>query len=241
MKLTRALLIPLILLASSCVVALPLNGVVGNGRVVAAALPVSGFSAVKNMSSARVLLNRGPSSSATVKIDENLVEELDIHVQNDVLIIGLRPGRSIYRYTEFTVTVSLPTLREIGIYGSGDIAAAETFRGQSIALGIYGSGSISGNFEYGCVSALIKGSGDIRAVGSADRLEADIEGSGDILASGLKAESAIVRVNGSGSCTLTVEEALDARIHGSGSIYYYGSPMISQVDAGSGGLRKIGF
>lgn len=177
MKRTSIFLITIVLLTSSCVLAFPINGVVGNGKVATASLPVYGFSAVKNMTSATVRLNRGSIASAKVTIDENLLEELDIHVENGTLIIALRPGKSIYRYAEFTVTAILFSLTEIGIYGSGSIAAADRFVGRSIALNIMGSG--------------------------------------DILANSLEAENAMVKVNGSGS------------------VYYYGSPSVSQIDAGA--------
>ena len=91
------------------------------------------------------------------------------------------------------------------------------------------------------IQARIEGSGRINMVGSAEDLRATIAGSGDIKADGFAADRASVSIYGSGSCTLRVDDSLDARIYGSGSIYYYGSPSISSVDAGSGRLIPLSF
>ncbi|HWR11109.1 MAG TPA: head GIN domain-containing protein [Rectinemataceae bacterium] len=229
----------LALLSSSCVIAIAPGDYVGNGKVVTTALPVSGYSVVKNMTSGQVRLRMGPSRSASVRIDENLVEYLDIHTDNDALIIALRPGKSLYRYTEFTVDVTLPSLNEIGVYGSGNISVLNRFSGRSIVMTDQGSGVISGDFEYDHITASILGSGNIKLSGSSDRLDIKIYGSGSVQAPGFTAGEAVVAVNGSGSCTLRVLDSLDARIFGSGSVYYYGYPSISITDFGSGDVKQI--
>jgi|GEM_PF-1064137 len=229
----------LALLSSSCVIAVTPGDFVGNGKVVTASLPLSGYGAVKNMTSGQVRLRMGASRSVSVTIDENLVEYLDIHTENDTLVIALQPGKSLYRYTEFTVDVMLPTLNEIGVYGSGNISVLNRFSGRSIVMTDQGSGFISGDFEYDHLTATILGSGNIKLSGGSDRLDATIYGSGSIQAAGFSAGEAAVAVNGSGSCTLRVLDSLDARIYGSGSVYYRGYPSISIADFGSGEVRQL--
>jgi len=241
MKRISLIIFPLILITSSCVLAFPFDGIAGNGKVITSVLPVSGFSAVRNMTSAEVLVHRGAGASAKVTVDENILEALDIHVDKGVLIISTRPGKSVYHTTGFTVNVTLASLNEIGVYGSGDILVSDRFSGHAIQLSIHGSGDISGSFDYDEIAASIMGSGEIRLAGGTDYFKGTIAGSGDIHGDSLMAARALASINGSGSCTLRVDEALDARIYGSGSVYYYGSPMISQIDAGSGSLRQLAF
>lgn len=229
----------LALLSSSCVIAVTPGDFVGNGKVVTTSLPVSGYGAVKNMTSGQVRLRMGSSRSVSVTIDENLVEYLDIHTENDALVIALQPGKSLYRYTKFTVDVTLPTLNEIGVYGSGNISVLNRFNGQSIVMTDQGSGVISGDFEYDHITATILGSGNLKLSGGSDRLDARIYGSGNIQATDFTAGEAVVAINGSGSCTLRVLDSLDARIYGSGSVYYRGYPSISITDFGSGEVKQL--
>lgn len=241
MKRISLIILPFILIASSCVLAFPFDGFAGNGKVVTRVLPATGFSAVRNMTSAKVLINRGAGASAKVTVDENILEALDIRVENGTLIVATKPGKSIYHYTQFTVNATLASLTEAGIYGSGDILVSDRFSGNRVQLSILGSGDISGTFDYAELSASIMGSGDIDIAGAADRFSGTIAGSGDIHGDSFSAKGAAATINGSGSCTIRVDEALEARIYGSGSVYYYGSPAISQIDAGSGSLRQLGF
>jgi hypothetical protein len=239
MKRTLFLVIPFILLASSCVAFFPLDGIVGNGKIVTLPLAVNGFSSVKNCTSANVRIVHGSKASATVTVDENIQSTLDIHVENDTLIISTHPGKNIFRYSQFTVQVMLPALSGVTVNGSGDIAVSDKFYGQSLTLMILGSGDISGAFDYERVQATIMGSGDIKIVGSSRLFNGNIAGSGGIYADGLEADRADVTIHGSGSCVLRVDDSLNAKIYGSGSIYYYGSPSVSQMDAGSGSLKQL--
>ena len=240
MKRTVFLTILLVMLASSCVIAITPGDFIGNGKVITTSIPVSGYTAVKNMTSAQIRLQQDSARSAKVTIDENLLELLDIHVENGTLVISLIPGKSLYRYSKFTVDVTLPSLTGLGVYGSGEIATSNSFDGRSIALTIAGSGDIEGNFDYDEVAASIMGSGSIRIDGSAERFEGSIGGSGSIQARNFITEDAAVSVKGSGSVTLKVLSALDVKVFGSGSVYYYGSPRISIIDAGSGRLVQLG-
>jgi len=239
MKRTTLLVIPFIFLASSCVAFFPLGGVVGNGKIVTSPLTVSGFSSVKNCTSATVRIDRGSRASAKVTTDENIHEALDIHVENDTLIISTRPGKNIFRYSQFNVQVKLPTLSGVTVNGSGDITVSDKFYGQSLSLAILGSGDISGTFDYDKTQATIMGSGDIKIVGSSRLFNGNIAGSGGIHADGLEADRADVTINGSGSCVLRIGDSLNANIYGSGSIYYYGSPSVFQRDIGSGSLKQL--
>ena len=239
MKRVTLFALPLLFLASSCVAFFPLEGIVGNGRIVTEQLPLSGFTAVKNNTSATVYIVRGASASATVTADENIHEALNVHIENGTLVISTRPGKNIFRYSRFSLQVTLPVLSAVSVGGSGDFLIPDKFYGQSVALTIQGSGDISGAFDYDRIQAMIMGSGDIKIVGSSKWFNGTIAGSGGIFGDGMDADRAEVSINGSGSCTLRVSESLDAKIYGSGSIYYYGSPFISQTDAGSGSLRQL--
>ena len=239
MKRIALLIFPFTFFVSSCVAFFPLDGIVGNGKVVTVPLAVSGFTAVRNSTSATVHILRGQTASARVTTDENVQEALDIHVENGTLVISTRPGKSILRYSKFSVQVALPMLSALSACGSGDFLISDKFYGQSIVLAIMGSGDISGAFDYDRIQASIMGSGDIKVVGSSKWFDGNIAGSGGIFGDGLEADRADVSINGSGSCSLRVSGSLNAKIYGSGSIYYYGSPSISQMDAGSGSLRQL--
>lgn len=240
MKRLSIVILPFFLLATSCVAVFPFDGIVGNGKVITSSLDARNFQAIQNFSSAKVTVRKGQVAMATVTVDENVLEALDIKVENGSLNIATKPGRSILRYTTFKVTVTMPVVEGIGIFGSGNVSVSDRFDADELKLGIHGSGSINGTFDAEDLEAYIGGSGGIDLAGSAVNLVATIAGSGNISADSLSAEKAIVSIYGSGSTSVRVEDSLDAKIYGSGSINYYGSPArLTTVDAGSGHLRQI--
>lgn len=260
MKRLALLSLPLIIFLTSCAAAFPFDGVVGNGNVSTFPIATSSFTTVKNFSSAAVYLSRGNSAGVSVTIDSNVFEYLDVRAENGVLIISLKPGKSIMRTTKFSVDAVLPVLEEIAVYGSGNIKAVSNFSGKDLRVSINGSGSISGSFDYDTLNAVVGGSGSIGATCNANYVDAKIAGSGDIVlkgraydtvgyvggsgcivGDGFRTESARVSIFGSGSTTLRIEDEIRAVIGGSGSVLYYGTPRLVDIqDNGSGSVRRIG-
>jgi hypothetical protein len=240
MKRLAIAILPFMLLATSCVAVFPFDGIVGNGKVITSSLDARNFTAVKNFSSAKVVVRRGAVAMATVTVDENILDALDIKVENGSLNVSTKPGKSIMRYSTFKVTVTMPVVAEFGIYGSGNITASDRFDGDSVKLAIHGSGGIDGSFDADTIDAFIGGSGGIDVAGTTEKFIAMVAGSGSVAGDSLSADEALVSINGSGSTSLRVHDALDARIYGSGSINYYGSPArLTMIDAGSGQIRQI--
>jgi hypothetical protein len=67
----------------------------------------------------------------------------------------------------------------------------------------------------------------------------EIAGSGDYRAEELKTEYSDVEIKGSGDARLHAELGLDARILGSGSVYYLGNASVKTNTSGSGRVQPI--
>ena len=80
----------------------------------------------------------------------------------------------------------------------------------------------------------LTGSGDITVDGEATRQVVDIDGSGTYDGSGLASQDAEVRMGGSGTADVTVENTLRAVVEGSGTITYAGDAAVDSEIDGSG-------
>ena len=112
---------------------------------------------------------------------------------------------------------------------------------KSFTSDISGSGSVSLNLAIaGAADFDLSGSGKIKAAGTAQTVKADITGSGEILAANLETDKCNVHISGSGDVEINVKTELDARISGSGTVSYKGSPARVNADSsGSGKVRKM--
>jgi hypothetical protein len=69
--------------------------VTGSGTVVTRDIPVTSFSKIEVSSAFVVTVSFGSSEEATVRVDDNMIDELDVEVSGDTLRIALRSGVSV--------------------------------------------------------------------------------------------------------------------------------------------------
>jgi hypothetical protein len=125
------------------------------------------------------------------------------------------------------------------VSGSGDMELRGSYK--SFSSDISGSGEIVMNAAIaGSADFEISGSGKVLAKGTAQSVKARISGSGKVLAAELVTNTCNVRISGSGGVEINVKDELDARISGSGSVYYKGEPKRVNADSsGSGKVKKM--
>lgn len=211
---TRSLLAVSVLVAvASCTLADA--DVRGSGQPGREARKVASFSEISLAGSMALEVTVGPATSVVVTGDANVVPLVRTAVRGDRLLIDTRESYSSQQ--PLVVRVTTPRLTALASSGSGD----STVRGTAGAN----------------LDLLVSGSGEIDAAGRTERLVARVTGSGAIEAAGLTAAQARASVSGSGDIELTVTEALDASVSGSGRIRYRGNPAkIARRVSGSGDI-----
>jgi hypothetical protein len=124
-----------------------------------------------------------------------------------------------------------------------------------------GAGQIRGsNLDTGALELLLSGVGSVEFVDlNALTLDVESSGVGDVILSGsvqeqtvklrrmgnydgrdLESAEADVLIADGGSATVRVRDHLKSTIHGSGSVYYIGDPVVDSNIHGSGDVVKIG-
>lgn len=210
------------------------------GETITKELNMASFDQITNETSANIIITYGEVQKVEVtgSIDivnkrlRNKVKDYDLH-------IDLREG--VYQDYELSYRITMPIIRKADIDGSGSIIINDFDQTDNIFLNIDGSGSINFN-NFANISELnieIDGSGSVNGLYSIDslpNLNIDIDGSGSYNSYTVKAINSYVTVDGSGSCSLYTLSNLEAKISGSGNIYYKGTPSINANITGSGDL-----
>ena len=190
--------------------------VTGSGRVIRQARPISAAQAVELSGAADVEVRVGPAPSLTIEADDNLLPLFTSEVRDGTLKLGSKGSYRTRNTPRFFVT--LPSLNSLQTSGSGDAVVIDA-RSSSLALGL-------------------KGSGNIRASGSAGRLDASIHGSGNLDLRQLAAGDAKLAIFGSGEITAAPRGKVEAITFGSGDIELLSRPASLQVSrGGSGSVR----
>ncbi len=235
------------------------NRVTGSSNYITKHIKVEKFNGLQLSGSPDVIYKQTKGKpSVEVYGQDNIVELLDIHVQDNNLVVKFKSNTSIQNRGKLEIRVSGPALNRISLSGSGDIKLANGIQTDgNLNVKINGSGDTTGN-KISCnllslsingsgdmtlskidaqkAKASINGSGDISLTGSCKDAEYSVYGSGDIQASELKAAHVTTSVKGSGDISCYATTSLQGRVYGSGEVAYKGDP---QIDFSKKGLRKL--
>ena len=236
----------------------------GNGNIVTRTYDVSAFDGISVALPATVNYTVSDAYSCVVRVDENLLEYLDIKVKDDDLFLGRlkEHNNTNLKAKEFVIEVTAPSLKEINLAGSGTFNALSLMEGEQLEVNLAGSGDVSfkekvavgklemsvagsGDIECGeLVSNKLKleiaGSGDLKVTnGMVREAEASVAGSGDIVLY-CDIENLEAEIAGSGDIKARVSGKLTYGIIGSGEIGYYGNPVVEGNKAGSGSVTRLG-
>lgn len=216
----------------------------GNGDLTTEARQPGAFDGVEMAGGFHVVVRQGSGNKLEVKADRNLLPYIETRVVENskgrTLEIGPKKGYNLDTSNTPSFVVELPTLRTVGVAGSGSIKV-EAMKTGSVDAAIAGSGDIRfAGLDAERLAMKVSGSGDIVAAGRCGTATISIAGSGDVKAAELAAEEVKVSIAGSGDAQVQATKKLHVSIAGSGDVKYVGSPEISSSIAGSGKVRRLG-
>lgn len=227
------------------------------GAEVTVTLPMEAFDGVELAISGNVTLHQDSAFQVKVTGHQNIIDNLERNIVDGTWVIEF--DECVRKTGKLEIEIWMPTLRNVKISGSGNIKGVDAFAGVStLDVTISGSGNIDLDGSANVVRAKISGSGSIDLSTTADQVETTITGSGNIDMRGtcrnedleitgsgslraydLLAETASVRISGSGNCELQVSNHLNVVITGSGDVYYKGLATVDSQVTGSGTVKHV--
>jgi hypothetical protein len=218
--------------------------ITGSGRTTTEARGISGVTSVVLEGSGEVEIVAGAAESLTIEADDNLLPLITSEVQAGALRLGF--NRATWRETirptqpiRFTLTV--PTLQAIDLAGRGSLHAAD-LAADSLSVHLTGAGTLTlDHLEAGALDVRLDGSGNVIVGGRVDDQTVVIAGSGQYQAGDLDSQTARVTLSGTGDVVVWVRADLSAEIGGSGTVSYWGDPLVSRRDiSGAGDINPLG-
>lgn len=198
------------------------------------------FSSVAFGVSGEVFITQGSQFSVILEGDQDLLDEITTKVLNGKLLIS-KPDWRRAKNMKLTAYITMPEIEGLSMSGSGRLENEGALNCDKLDISVSGSGSIRlSKLTADEVNISVSGSGSVFAEGpGADITDIGISGSGSVSAESFKLSEADVSISGSGRCKIWVEDALVARISGSGSLYYKGDPNIDAKSSGSGRVKSF--
>ena len=269
MKVNVFFLITSMLLVTAGGFAIDKKQVKGNGKIVIKEISISDYDRISLLGSMNVEYEQSNAApSFQIKVDENILEQLEIKVKDRTLIIRpkekaknswINSGHYSLQPTVCLIKSNSSKLKELNINAGSKFEAKtplvaekmeinlaggghilfDKLEGQKMELNIAGGGLVKINDLYlNNLEGNIAGGGSAQLKGEAIEGELNIAGGGSIQAYGCKIRKAECNVSGGGTIEVYASEQLEANIIGGGNVTYKGNPKVEKNTMGGGSVKK---
>lgn len=187
-----------------------------------------------------VFIKQGEKYHLQVEGNESDLENIEVRQTDNALYVGIKkkPGFTFIS-KKVDVFISTPTISEITLNGSVNVATENEFHVDLLKITSNGSGNANLNLNTKDLEVNIKGSSTVLLSGYTQNQNVNVAGSGSYKANKLLSGSANINIFGSGTAYLDVERELNVKAFGSGNVIYKGNPTVQSQTYGSGRVKAI--
>ena len=231
---------PVLLVVAALLAGCRVVSLTGSGNVVTQEEAITGFDRLDVSQGFQVDVRQGDTFSVVIRVDDNLVEHLQVVKEGNTLKIGLKPGTS---YDSERVTleadVTMPELTGLDLRG-GSHATIKGFKSAKALDAVLSGGChLQGDVEAGAATFDLSGGSHVTLSGSAGDLTIDADGGSHAKLADLAVVDASVDASGGSHATVSPSGRLDAVAKGGSHVRYVGAPTLGTIDAdGSSSVKK---
>jgi hypothetical protein len=201
----------------------------GSPHVLSTPVPVSGFSTVDVSSAFRVTISLGDQEALTIRVNDNLVDRLDVGVSNGTLRIGLRPGLSV-RDATLEADLTAVSISGIQVSGIAQVRLADELSGQRLRVGISGMGRLEGALRMDSATVGLSGASQLSLTGNLGSAEVVGSGASQIQGDHLEVGSLTIDLSGASIAAMVVTDTIAAKLSGASILRYGGTPRFTSKD-----------
>ncbi len=214
------------------------TSLIGSGHIKTEERTPGHFDGIQSSGSIDIEVKNGPVQMVEIEGDDNVLPYVLTKIKNGLLNVSYKSNVSFID-AHIKAYITAPSLNRIYSSGSADIVSHDTLEDPKvIELKVSGSGDIKAIVHAPSVTADVSGSGSILLKGLTRNFDVTVSGSGDAKCRDLMSENTVVQVGGSGSAHVFASVKLDARVSGSGDVYYSGNPTSPTISkSGSGSIQ----
>jgi hypothetical protein len=230
-------LIAIILLAlSGC----GLIYVQGDGDVTVETRTLSGsFTKVTAGSTVDVIIEPGDAFQATVEIDSNLQQYVELEIRGETLFVRNPDLFTNISPTSAVVRIVMPAIGMASATGTGDVTVGNFAVEGNFTVLLSGTGNMSFPGTAQSIDATLSGTGDLSLTGEADALDAIVSGVGDLDSRECPVATADITLSGTGNAVCTVTGTVTALLSGIGDLDVYGGARVTARETGLGRVHEI--
>ena len=204
------------------------NAITGSGNVVTQEEAISGFDKVEISSAFKVVVIQGETFSVVIRIDDNLLKDLEVVKQGSTLRIGLKSDRIIISATQ-EAEVTMPELTGLDLSGASRATITGFKSTASLDVDLRGASHLGGDIEAGDARFDVVGASEVTLGGSAGDVDIGASGASTVDLADFPVADASVVADGASTVTVNASGTLDVDADGAAHVYYLGSPTLGTI------------
>jgi hypothetical protein len=214
----------------------------GSGNVVSQEMALADFTAVEGANAFEVEITQSDIFAVTIRVDDNILDLLDVSKEGDTLKIGLEGGVSLRGDVTLEASITMPNLEGLELSGASSASVSGFRSSDRLDIDLSGASTLDGDLEVAQTD--INASGASRVVLEGSATEATIEGSGasSLDLADFTVNTAEVRLSGASDATVRARKRIDpVDVSGASKLRYLGDPSLGDVTtSGASTVDKIG-
>ena len=214
----------------------------GSGNVVTQNMALADFTSVEAANAFEVEITQSDTFAVTIRVDDNILDLLDVSKEGDTLKLRLERGVSLRGDVTLEAEITMPDLEGLDLSGAS-VASVSGFQSSSqLDIGLSGASSLDGDLEAGDIDINASGASRVVLDGSATGLTIVGSGASSLDLTDFTADTAEVRLSGASDATVRAQERIDpVDVSGASRLRYLGDPSLGDVTtSGASTVDKIG-
>lgn len=206
----------------------------GSGNVIEQSFDATDFSKLYIAANFAGTVQYGDAYNVTVRIDDNLMNDVRISVDDGVLNV-LMARKNYQQVTERHVTITMPALEQISLHGVSHVAVEEFPRTATFVANIAGVSELSGVVLADDLEINVSGTGKAALSGSGETLTLTANSLSSADLSQLPVVTASVTLANASRANVTASQRIDIDASNNSELRYGGGATLgnTQLDATS--------
>ncbi len=211
----------------------------GSGDIVNVDYSFNDFIRIDASYAFELTVKQADSFYIRVRIDDNLVEYLDVFKTGEWLVISMESGHS-YNNAHLKAEVHLPDISRLKGSGASAIEMQSFSDMSDFSLDLSGASVFSGIVEAGNCEIQLSGASVINVNGTCTDLYLDASGASVLNLGNFVANTVDINLSGASNATIHVLDHLDVVLSGASVLRYYGDPALGNINiSGASSITKL--
>jgi hypothetical protein len=205
----------------------------GSGVIVSQEYDFTDFDAVDLSHAFQGTITQGDTFSVVVRVDDNLVDRLQVEQNGNTVRIGLE-NLSVTNNATLEADIILPRLVQLDTSGASQAQLNGINSADPLAISSSGASRVHGDVAVGDLTVDASGASNVTLAGSGGDVRANGSGASTVDLEELTATDANVEASGASTVTVNAAGQLDAEASGGSNVYYVGNPTMGAINTSGG-------